>query len=301
MNKNNIYNINSKLRKTKGITLIALVVTIVVILILAGIAISFTVGPNGIIEQAKNAKNKYLASADSEREALNVLANQLDSGDYGTISAADLATATTVPENITSKQVTDKSGNILYYIDDTALNNKDLSNVTTDTNKVTVSSGKAISDYIVYYKSATEDNISNGAVAYVDGKIIIGNGEDVSAAYQQGYNDAKQSFNYTNATYKKDAYNYGYNNPSQQQHDYTISTIAHTGKVVVNCSTTVVGASNDSKSFYYHNSVNGSNKTLSEGTTYVLDCNTGDYIYFWGQNSNLQGYIYIEVATTTLY
>lgn len=62
----------------------------------------------------------------------------------------------------------------------------------------------------------------------------------------------------------------------------TISTITHTGKVVVNCSTTVVGASNDSKSFYYHNSVNGSNKTLSEGTTYVLDCNTGDYLFIFG-------------------
>ena len=40
MNKNNIYNINSKFKKSRGITLIALVVTIVVILILAGIAIS---------------------------------------------------------------------------------------------------------------------------------------------------------------------------------------------------------------------------------------------------------------------
>ncbi len=301
MNKNNIYNMNSKFKKSRGITLIALVVTIVIILILAGIAISYTVGPNGIIEQAKNAKNKYMASANSEREALNVLVNQLDSGDYGTISSADLATATTVPKEITDKQVTDQSGNILYYTDDTALNNKDLSSVTTNTSKVTISSGKVISDYIVYYKSATENNLSNGSVAYVDGKIVIGNGGDVDATYQKGYNDGKQSSNYTNAVYKKDAYNYGYNNPSQQQNNYTITNISHTGKVVINCSTTVVGASNDSKAFYYHNSVDGSNRLLGEGTTYVLDCNTGDYIYFWGQNSNLQGYIYIEVATTILY
>ena len=184
MNKNNV---RVLLKNAKGITLVALVVTIVIILILAGITIIFTIGPNGIIEQAKNAKNKYASSANSEREALNVLANQLDSGDYGSISSADLATVTAVPEDITSKQVTDKSGNIVYYRDDTALNNKDLSSVTTDTSKVTVSSGKVINDYIVYYKAATEDNISNGAVAYVDGKIIIGNGGDVNKAKSMSY------------------------------------------------------------------------------------------------------------------
>lgn len=184
MSKNNFKKI---LRKTNGITLIALVVTIVIILILAGITITFVIGPNGIIEQAKNAKDKYLASENGEREALNTLVNQLDSGDYGSISSADLATVTAIPKDITSKQVTDKDGNVLYYRDDTALNNKDLSSVTTDTTKVTVSSGKVISDYIVYYKAATEDNISNGAVAYVDGKIIIGNGGDVNKAKSMSY------------------------------------------------------------------------------------------------------------------
>ena len=40
----------------KGITLIALVVTIVVLLILAGVSISMLTGENGIIIQAQNAK-----------------------------------------------------------------------------------------------------------------------------------------------------------------------------------------------------------------------------------------------------
>ena len=42
----------------KGITLIALVVTIVVLLILAGVSVNALFGNSGIIEKAKEAQNK---------------------------------------------------------------------------------------------------------------------------------------------------------------------------------------------------------------------------------------------------
>ena len=45
-------------RKESGITLIALVVTIVVLLILAGVSISMLIGENGIITQARTSENK---------------------------------------------------------------------------------------------------------------------------------------------------------------------------------------------------------------------------------------------------
>ena len=44
-------------KREKGITLIALVVTIVVLLILAGVSISMLTGENGIIKQSENAKD----------------------------------------------------------------------------------------------------------------------------------------------------------------------------------------------------------------------------------------------------
>ena len=44
------------MKSNKGITLIALVVTIVVLLILAGVSISMLTGENGIIKQAQDAK-----------------------------------------------------------------------------------------------------------------------------------------------------------------------------------------------------------------------------------------------------
>ena len=42
------------LKCEKGITLIALVITIIVMLILAGVSLNATIGENGIITQAKN-------------------------------------------------------------------------------------------------------------------------------------------------------------------------------------------------------------------------------------------------------
>ena len=45
---------------TRGITLIALVITIIVTLILAGIAINALTGENGIITKATDAKEKIM-------------------------------------------------------------------------------------------------------------------------------------------------------------------------------------------------------------------------------------------------
>ena len=45
------------MKREKGITLIALVVTIVVLIILAAVSISMLTGENGIITQAQNAKD----------------------------------------------------------------------------------------------------------------------------------------------------------------------------------------------------------------------------------------------------
>lgn len=46
-----------KFIKNNGITLVALVVTIVVLLILAGVSISLVLGDNGLISQAKQSAN----------------------------------------------------------------------------------------------------------------------------------------------------------------------------------------------------------------------------------------------------
>ncbi len=50
-----------------GITLITLVITIVLLLILAGITINLSLGQNGIFNRAKQAKENYTQSAAREK------------------------------------------------------------------------------------------------------------------------------------------------------------------------------------------------------------------------------------------
>ena len=59
-----------KIKNNKGITLIALVITIIVLIILAGVAISMLTGENGILLQAAKAKEKTEDGQKEENEAL---------------------------------------------------------------------------------------------------------------------------------------------------------------------------------------------------------------------------------------
>lgn len=58
-------------KKERGITLIALIVTIIVLLILAGVTISLAVSNNGIFDKAKTAGNKYKEAETNEQAGLN--------------------------------------------------------------------------------------------------------------------------------------------------------------------------------------------------------------------------------------
>ena len=61
------------MKKTRqsGITLVALVVTIVVLLILAGVSISLVLGQNGLIANAKEAREKTKNATDEESQLVN--------------------------------------------------------------------------------------------------------------------------------------------------------------------------------------------------------------------------------------
>ena len=70
---------NAKLYKQeKGITLIALVVTIVVLLILAGVSISLVLNNNGVISKAKDAKNQYAEAQTNEEKHFNEVTDWID-------------------------------------------------------------------------------------------------------------------------------------------------------------------------------------------------------------------------------
>lgn len=79
-----------------GITLIALIVTIILMLILAGIVVSLVIGENGIFDMATNASKNYINAQDKELADLENLYSEMlvatnDSSKI-TISMEDLTT-----------------------------------------------------------------------------------------------------------------------------------------------------------------------------------------------------------------
>lgn len=77
-----------KLKQKKGITLIALVITIIVLLILAGVSIAMLTGQNGILTQAQNAKERTEQAEKDEKTDLDAtedLINQYAGIDWDTV------------------------------------------------------------------------------------------------------------------------------------------------------------------------------------------------------------------------
>ncbi len=65
-------------KKETGITLIALVVTIIVLIILATVSINMVVGENGLIKKAEQARDAYENSSKREEEGLDSMAEEYD-------------------------------------------------------------------------------------------------------------------------------------------------------------------------------------------------------------------------------
>ena len=65
-----MYGEKQKLKQSRGITLIALVITIVILIILATIAIQFTFGENGLIGRTEDARKYYTNDTQYTGESL---------------------------------------------------------------------------------------------------------------------------------------------------------------------------------------------------------------------------------------
>ena len=89
--KENMKNTREKITKHKsGITLIALVVTIVVLLILAGVSINLVLGNNGIIAKAKDAETKSAEASQNDLKGMNALTEEMNNA-LGEKSKVDLS------------------------------------------------------------------------------------------------------------------------------------------------------------------------------------------------------------------
>lgn len=76
------------MQKSNGITLIALIITIIVLLIISGVSIAFLTGDNGLLSKAQSAKEELQKS--SEIEKLNLKIQELIMSKNGSAKLVDL-------------------------------------------------------------------------------------------------------------------------------------------------------------------------------------------------------------------
>ena len=85
-----------KLKESKGITLIALVITIIVLLILAGVTIATLTGDNGILTKAQDAKTQTEQAKEDENLKIAI------AGSYGTDGKLNLKD---LKDNLTNQKI----------------------------------------------------------------------------------------------------------------------------------------------------------------------------------------------------
>ena len=104
---------NKQKNEEKGITLIVLVVTIIVLIILAGVSINMILGENGIITQAQTAKEETEIATTKEQEDLQKTEEYIDAALGGEKSTTVLEAKGGKKYNNTTA-ITDDSGDTIY-------------------------------------------------------------------------------------------------------------------------------------------------------------------------------------------
>ena len=159
-----------KLKNEKGITLVALVITIIVLLILAGVTLSMVMGDSGIFGKANSAKEQTQLSNAEEIIKLAVLENQVKrvSGDADALTNEALKTE--IGKKLTEQGYTVSGSTVTYYGDKTIDIESYLDKETTYTaynvgDQVTVGGEKF---YVIKASSESEEKVTLLAEKNID-------------------------------------------------------------------------------------------------------------------------------------
>ncbi|HCC03576.1 MAG TPA: hypothetical protein DEP51_01780 [Clostridiales bacterium] len=160
-------------KMTSGITLIALVVTIIILLILAGISIQMLTGDNGILTRAGEAKEMTDIAEIEEAlklEYLNLLTGKYTGDETATFENAINSYNT---KNPTKPQITSESANGKIEIDKVELSNANIqigvdaegnANVGTLTVTITPKQGSGMKHYVTVSGKKYEVKDTNGDI-----------------------------------------------------------------------------------------------------------------------------------------
>ena len=123
------------LKKAKGVTMLALVVTIIVLLILAAITLNLAVGENGIIERAKLARDKVKNASIAEDEEINKVIEEINSSknESGSGEGGTCPDVSELEETI--KRLQETIANLEQQLENERLNKEELEKQIAEMNK----------------------------------------------------------------------------------------------------------------------------------------------------------------------
>ena len=190
------------LQKKGGITLIALVVTIVVLLILAGVSISMLTGENGIITRA--TESNLQTKIGEEKEAINLAMQALfidkadnpDNYQNGIINNTQLKNemdkSTIKPEEITMNETTNE---LTVKFDDSRDNRTYVVEQTGKIGEVVRREGIKVGDYVDYQYDNADDYIIPDDIDWYSGwsgsSKVVKQNKDVKWRILNIYDDGR--------------------------------------------------------------------------------------------------------------
>lgn len=161
------------MKKNEGITMITLVVTVIVLIILAGVSLNTTIGENGIISQAQKARENIELARVEEEKQLNSLYEELENNGQGIVDDSNIDAIEKLKQ---FKQVIA-----------TAITNEGVATAQTDTAETMANHIGKILKERTKDATATTNDILVGKTAWVNGNKLTGVNKGYEVGYEEGY------------------------------------------------------------------------------------------------------------------
>ena len=131
------------MKNQKGITLVALVITIVVLLILAGVTISMVMGPNGVLTNSQIAKEK--SAKGTANDALSTALSSISTNYY----AVSNSTAAAPIGSVTAEELKKQAPEYTFTVDGNTADGGKVITMTKDnyTFKAAISAQLTVSEF----------------------------------------------------------------------------------------------------------------------------------------------------------